>query len=142
VDSGDTRGELHTVKEVQVILKSDGHLDYLINNAAMVCDFVISIDTLMTDNQNYAGDDHPSTLRRQPFMDTVISNVLGPALVIQAFWPLMKRSDRKAVVNLTSALASIGGNWGVTSASYSISKSGLNMLVRSAAAQCMRYCSL
>lgn len=42
----------------------------------------------------------------------------------------MEKSTKKTIVNISSTLGSIGSDFGVQSASYSISKAALNMLVR------------
>jgi NAD(P)-dependent dehydrogenase (short-subunit alcohol dehydrogenase family) len=67
------------------------------------------------------------------FLDTMKSNVLGPALVFQAFLPALERSTRPegpVVLNITSSLGSIGLDYGVTNTTYCISKTALNMFVR------------
>jgi len=56
---------------------------------------------------------------------------LGPALIFQAFLPLLERSKRPGgpvAINVTSGLGSIAANTGTISTTYSISKSALNML--------------
>lgn len=46
--------------------------------------------------------------------------------------PLLEKGGRKVIVNMTSGLASIGLDFGAKNATYSISKTALNMLVRGA----------
>lgn len=60
---------------------------------------------------------------------TVETNIGGPALVTRTFIPLLERSTRKVVVNISSTLGSIGLDLGSQHTTYSISKMGLNMLV-------------
>lgn len=65
-------------------------------------------------------------------MEFMRINVLGPALVFQAFVAALDRSKRPegpVVLNTTSGLGSIGLDLGVKNASYSISKCALQMLV-------------
>ena len=71
-------------------------------------------------------------------MQQFLTNVAGPALVSQIFLPLVEKSVRKTVVNVTSLLASIGSKLDVRYSSYSITKTALNMLVRAplSTAQC------
>ena len=57
-------------------------------------------------------------------------NVVGPALITQAFIPLLQKGNRKVIMNMTSGLASIGLDIGPKCCAYSISKAALNMLVR------------
>lgn len=59
------------------------------------------------------------------------TNVVGPALVAQAFVALVARSGEKTVVNVSSTLGSIGTDSGQIAASYCVTKAALNMLVSS-----------
>ena len=83
----------------------------------------------LTHTQN-EGDDHAFSLDPAVLLRTVHANVLGPALVAQAYLPLLERGAKKTVVNVSSGLASVGLACGAKNASYSISKAALNMLVR------------
>jgi NAD(P)-dependent dehydrogenase (short-subunit alcohol dehydrogenase family) len=62
-------------------------------------------------------------------VSTVETNVGGPALVTRTFIPLLERSTRKVIVNISSTLGSIGMDLGGQHTMYSISKIALNMLV-------------
>jgi NAD(P)-dependent dehydrogenase (short-subunit alcohol dehydrogenase family) len=62
--------------------------------------------------------------------ETIKCNVTGPALVTRFLLPSIEKSSRKVIVNISSSLTSIGRDLGPISTSYSISKMGLNMLVR------------
>ena len=66
-------------------------------------------------------------------------NVIGPARVYQAYLPLVAKSQKKTIVNISSDLGSIGRNRGIMATSYSLTKSALNMLVSqiSLRARCM-----
>ena len=55
--------------------------------------------------------------------------MIGPAVVAQAYLPLLERGAKKTIVNVTSGLASIGLDIGDKCATYSMSKTMLNMLV-------------
>ena len=57
------------------------------------------------------------------------SNLVGPILVTQNLLPLLEKGKRKVIMNMTSGLASMGLDIGPKCASYSISKTALNMLV-------------
>jgi len=96
--------------EVEAALQGNG-LDYLINNAGM-------------------SPDRETILNIKPadFVYTFKVNVLGPALVLQHFVPLLDRAADPIVVNLSSGMGSIGLDLGPSAASYSVSKSALNML--------------
>lgn len=63
-------------------------------------------------------------------MNVLQTNVVGPAYVGQVLFPFVERSHKKTIVNYTSGLASIGLDFGAKTATYSISKMAVNMLVR------------
>ncbi|KIJ40231.1 hypothetical protein M422DRAFT_174012 [Sphaerobolus stellatus SS14] len=114
LDTRDAESIKAAAKKVEELLNGDG-LDYLLNNAARVS----------------GGNDSPTTIDPDNFMDFMRVNILGPALVFQAFVPALDRSKRPegpVVMNTTSGLGSIGLDCGVKNASYSISKCGLQML--------------
>ncbi|KIJ61524.1 hypothetical protein HYDPIDRAFT_115668 [Hydnomerulius pinastri MD-312] len=120
----DTSGKLYLVQmdvtdetsissaknEVETMLGEAG-LDYLINNAGVA-----------------VRNDTPATLAPKDLTATIIANVAGPALVTRAFIPLIARSNRKVIANISTAMASIGVDYGGEHSSYSISKAALNML--------------
>lgn len=72
------------------------------------------------------------------FLPVMRTNALGPALITQAFLPLVQRSpSRKVIMNMSSSVGSVGYLWGqhkstagAAALSYSMSKAALNMLVR------------
>lgn len=64
-------------------------------------------------------------------MDTISTNVLGPALIVQKFMPLLERAqDRRVVMNMSSGLGSLAQVTSPGWAVYSISKAAIGMLVR------------
>ena len=65
-------------------------------------------------------------------MDTISTNILGPALTVQKFVPLLERAqDRRVVMNMSSGLGSLAQVTSPGWAVYSISKAAVGMLVRS-----------
>jgi NAD(P)-dependent dehydrogenase (short-subunit alcohol dehydrogenase family) len=92
------------------------HLDALVNNAA-----------IMEDQKNIteAPDD--------VFLRTLTTNSLGPLRVTQAFLPLLTKSSRASVVNMSSGLGQLS-DMGDTYPAYSISKTALNAVTRQFAA--------
>jgi len=97
-------------------LISDARLDYLVNNAA-----------------SQSGRPNAFQITPDAFGKDMTTNVLGPALVAQAFLPFLERSSQKnqlpVVVNMSSGMGSIGRNPSPTvSALYSMTKAALNML--------------
>ncbi|TFY52499.1 hypothetical protein EVJ58_g9984 [Rhodofomes roseus] len=98
-----------SVTEVEKVLKGRG-LDYLYNNAG-VCprDEVFSFDY-------------------SEFLALLQTNVAAPALLGQVYAPLLEKGTKKTIVNVSSTLGSIGTDLGETTATYSVSKTALNML--------------
>ena len=90
-----------------------GHLDGLVNNAAIVLDQGTPLLEL-----------EPATLR-----DTLETNLVAPLRVAQAFWPLLHPGvgKRSRVVNVSSMSGqlSLGEIW---APAYGISKTALNAL--------------
>jgi NAD(P)-dependent dehydrogenase (short-subunit alcohol dehydrogenase family) len=56
------------------------------------------------------------------------TNVVGPALLTKALFPVLRRGQRRAVVNVSSGLGSLAATPGGFSYAYCISKAALNML--------------
>ncbi|KAH9924013.1 C-factor [Fomitopsis serialis] len=100
-----------SVPEVEGILGEKG-LDYLYNNAAIT-----------------EGDDSTFNFSYDGLLDTLRANVAGPALLGTVYLPLLEKGRRKVIVNMTSGLASIGLDFGAKNATYSVSKTALNMLM-------------
>jgi NAD(P)-dependent dehydrogenase (short-subunit alcohol dehydrogenase family) len=61
------------------------------------------------------------------------TNVLGAARVIRAFYPMLARSERPRILNVSSGLSSISTKDDYAYYAYSISKAALNMLTRAVA---------
>lgn len=75
--------------------------------------------------------DAPSTLQPEVMQAVFDTNVVAPAYITQLFLPLVEKSKKKTVVNVSSTLGSLGADgFGTRSTSYAISKAALNMVVR------------
>jgi NAD(P)-dependent dehydrogenase (short-subunit alcohol dehydrogenase family) len=61
------------------------------------------------------------------------TNVIGCARVVRAFLPMLLRSRRARILNISSGLGSISDRNGAADYAYPISKAALNMLTRSMA---------
>jgi NAD(P)-dependent dehydrogenase (short-subunit alcohol dehydrogenase family) len=95
-----------------------GHLDVLVNNAA------ISYDTWQ----------RATTADLGVVREAAETNLYGPWLMVQEFLPLLRRSAHPRIVNVSSESGSLAGMGGGTPA-YTASKAALNALTRMLAAE-------
>ncbi len=95
-----------------------GHLDVLVNNAA------ISYDTWQ----------RAATADLAVVREAAETNLYGPWLMVQEFLPLLRRSAHPRIVNVSSEAGSLAGMGGGTPA-YTASKAALNALTRMLAAE-------
>ncbi|KAI0779719.1 NAD-P-binding protein [Fomes fomentarius] len=99
--------------EVEVArLVGDRGIDYLINNVGV---------NLVQEDQAFSMD---IDILQQVFA----TNVAGTASVSQVFLPLVEKSTKKTIVNISSTYGSVSADFGPLHASYSISKNALSML--------------
>ncbi|KZT06974.1 C-factor [Laetiporus sulphureus 93-53] len=110
LDIADEASIRNSAKVVGEILGYRG-LDYLWNNAAI--------------NE---GDDSAFNFSYSGFLETLKANVAGPALMGQVYLPFLEQGKRKVIINTSSGLASIGIDFGAKNATYSVSKTALNMI--------------
>lgn len=128
--------------QLEPILGSIG-LDYLINNAGIVRPSPPSPlplpfsphSSLLSASANRAPQSvHDTAFAFDPeSMLTVFrTNAIGPALVSQVTLPFLEKGSAKKILHVSSTLGSVGSadEFGARGASYSMSKSALNMLVR------------
>jgi NAD(P)-dependent dehydrogenase (short-subunit alcohol dehydrogenase family) len=102
---------------VQAAAQTVGELDVLVNNAAI------------------AGErTEPAQTTAEHMRRAYETNVFGPVRVLYAFLPLLERSARPVVVNVSSGLGSLAmaadpdSGWAAFAMVYSSSKAALNML--------------
>ncbi|KAI0029645.1 hypothetical protein K488DRAFT_80062 [Vararia minispora EC-137] len=111
LDVGDPASISSSVSLAKPALEEHG-LDYLINNAAI----------------NHGMDNVLEDMSSEILMRTFQVNVIGPALMAQAYLPFLEKPGvRGVIMNMTSGLASIGLDF-EKCPSYSISKAAVNML--------------
>ncbi|MGD1019363.1 MAG: SDR family oxidoreductase [Verrucomicrobiia bacterium] len=103
-------------KAAKAVASKVDHLDVLVNNAG-----------IKQDSKGIAEVDD------ETFLATLTTNTLGPLRVTQAFLPLLLKSARGTVVNLSSGLGQLS-EMGETYPAYSISKTALNAVTRQFAA--------
>lgn len=97
---------------------------------------------LLINNAGVSTKNHPFDLPLQTdskeFLEVFQTNCIGPLLVCQRFFPLMKHVQNAQIVNVSSSLGSIGNNlWGDSTA-YRASKAALNMVTRNLALQAQK----
>jgi NAD(P)-dependent dehydrogenase (short-subunit alcohol dehydrogenase family) len=102
-----------------VVTERFGYLDVLVNNAA------IHYDTWET----AANADIDGTV-----MEAITTNLLGPWRMVQAFLPLLRKSQAARVVNVSSESGSLEG-MGAGPPAYQVTKAGLNALTRTVAGE-------
>jgi NAD(P)-dependent dehydrogenase (short-subunit alcohol dehydrogenase family) len=99
-----------------------GHLDALVNNAA------ITYDTWQ----------RPATADLAVVAAAMDTNLLGPWRTAQAFLPLLRAGRHPRIVNVSSEAGSLA-SMGSGTPAYSVSKAGLNALTRMLAADLRGY---
>lgn len=90
-----------------------GQLDILVNNAAVYLDEGKSVFKVPID----------------AFQSTLETNLIGPLRLAQQLLPLIKRSPKGRIVNVSSEMGALN-NMGGREAAYRVSKAGLNALTR------------
>ena len=112
----------------------DKGLDYLINNAGIVSPLDHLHFSAHPPFDQIPAWDHPFTTTLANLQAAFTSNLAGPLLISQAFLHLIEKSERKVLAHITTCFASFtqldAGTCDDILASYSITKVGLNMLVR------------
>jgi NAD(P)-dependent dehydrogenase (short-subunit alcohol dehydrogenase family) len=114
----DLSNKSHIQHRAKLIKQQFGHLDVLVNNAAILYDTWQSTINADLDVVNEA----------------LMTNLYGPWLLCQALIPMMKRNRYGRIVNVSSGAGSLHYMEGGTPA-YSISKVALNALTRKLAAE-------
>jgi NAD(P)-dependent dehydrogenase (short-subunit alcohol dehydrogenase family) len=96
-----------------------GPIDVLISNAATFAPRAFDVDSF---------DPHH-------FLDAFLVNVVGPATICRAVKPRLLAGKKKLVIMMSTGNASLAGNTTGTMLAYRASKSALNQLVRTIAAE-------
>jgi NAD(P)-dependent dehydrogenase (short-subunit alcohol dehydrogenase family) len=117
MDVGDTAAVERVVASVA---QQVGVLDVLINNAGVFPE---------------EGDERLEELSLGQFETAFSVNVVGTARVSQLFLPLVRKSERGRIVNISSGAGSISDKTDSRHYCYSVSKAALNQLSRALAAE-------
>lgn len=91
-----------------------GHLDVLVNNAAILLD-------------HYEG---LMSLTAEVLRQTLETNVIGTLRVTQAFEPLLQKSTEPRIINVSSGAGQLDGEPQSWAPAYSMSKTAVNMLTQ------------
>jgi NAD(P)-dependent dehydrogenase (short-subunit alcohol dehydrogenase family) len=109
---GDVSDETSIQRVLERIAGQTSSLDIILNNAAL--------------NQEQSGP----LLEQVDFsnyLPTYQVNAIGPLMVVKYALPLLRRGNRKLIVNFSSEAGSIGTCWRTREYSYCMSKAALNM---------------
>jgi len=96
-----------------------GPLDVLVNSAASF------------GNRAFQGDDFSP----QAFLEAMAINTVAPATIARALKPRLAEGDRRLIVMMSTGNASLSGNSSGRMLAYRASKSALNQVVRTLAAE-------
>lgn len=91
------------------------HLDLLVNNAGIYAD----------------GDRGFEKLDRKILRESFEVNSIAPVMVTQAFLPMLQKAKQPKLANITSMMGSIADNSSGGSYAYRMSKTALNMFLKS-----------
>ena len=91
-----------------------------------------ALDTIINNAVTTAPDCASHVLDADPdhIAGTVNVDAAGPLRVIQAFYPMLKRSDAALVVNISSEAGSIGACYRTNMTDYAVAKAALNMITK------------
>ncbi|MBI2509492.1 MAG: SDR family oxidoreductase [Betaproteobacteria bacterium] len=101
------------------IEKNYGRCDVLVNNAGVMLD---PRGSRVLDS------------KLETYRDTLATNLIGPLLLVQALAPLMKQNRYGRIVNVSSGQGQLS-DMGVGTPAYRLSKTALNALTRTLAAE-------
>ena len=110
--SGDVTDETSIRQSLETIASQVGALDIVLNNAAVHL------------------DPSRSPLEKVDFsvyLPAFQVNAIGPLMVVKYALPLLRKGQKKLIVNISSEAGSIGTCWRKSEYSYCMSKASLNM---------------
>jgi NAD(P)-dependent dehydrogenase (short-subunit alcohol dehydrogenase family) len=112
----DAADEASIEKAAKYVTETFGRLDVLLNNAG-----------IFNDRENSL------TVSRKAVQEHLDVNFIGPLMISQAFFPLLKKSKEGRIINFSSQMGILNGMGG-GSAAYRFSKTAINSLTAAMAA--------
>jgi NAD(P)-dependent dehydrogenase (short-subunit alcohol dehydrogenase family) len=109
---GDVSDEDAIQKGLAEISRQVDHLDIVVNNAAVHLDQAAPL----IEDVDFS-----------VFLPTFQVNAVGPLVVIKHALPLLRRGQKKLIINVSSEAGSIGNAWRKSEYAYCMSKAALNM---------------
>lgn len=119
----DVSNEKSIRRAAQAFAEQADRLDVLVNNAGIIAD----------------GDEDILKTTPEQWHETMRTNALGPLLVSQAFVPLLKKSPRPRIVNVSSGGGQLDGGADGWAPAYCISKTALNSVTVQLAAALPKF---
>lgn len=95
--------------------KHSNRLDLLVNNAGLM-------------HPSGRGENTVARLKQDDMVQVLLTNLVGPALVVKHFLPFLQKGENAKVINIGAGVGSISGNAAGGWYSYRIAKTGLNQL--------------
>jgi len=117
------------MKILPIDVSSDESVAAAAQNAPDRVDIIVNNAGVMPDH----GNERITDIDLNHFRTAFEVNVLGCARVIRSFLPLLRRSNRPRILNVSSGLGSIAERDSSSYYAYAVSKAALNMLTRSIA---------
>jgi NAD(P)-dependent dehydrogenase (short-subunit alcohol dehydrogenase family) len=113
--SGDVSDESSIRQALDAIASQVGALDIVLNNAAVHLD----PSRLLLEQVDFSA-----------YLPAYQVNAVGPLMVVKYALPLLRKGQKKLIVNVSSEAGSIGACWRKSEYSYCMSKAALNMASR------------
>jgi NAD(P)-dependent dehydrogenase (short-subunit alcohol dehydrogenase family) len=135
-------GKLHELKkkfgESLTICKLDSSIQDSVNNAFdTIKQKIPSLDLLINNAGIISGDNNRhhafGDLYAEEIKKTFQVNTIGPVLIMQMFFPLLKKGNNPKIANISSRMGSISLKGGSSTYSYDASKAALNMFSKALA---------
>ena len=118
----DVSSEKNIIEFCDFIKREFGYVDVLINNAGIMID------------KEDGGNSSPLKTRSSTIQKTFQTNTMGPFLLTQKIFPMMKQEGYGRIVNVSSSMAQLSVSQ-KASAAYRLSKTSLNMVTNLFAAE-------